>query len=259
MSFRKIGITIGFSLAVCTASLMYSDPARAMVATEATQLMNNAELVLSYAKAAQQYEELLAGQVTRLAQYETMLIHLVQLPEATLNTFSEAWNGQVSFFNNLSTAVSNIADLNSKVKTMFNGSYSGDDATWLAQYQGYRSQLNTDYSSRYSTDLSALDQLATMSSSLSSLTDKSASISGTTQGLQLIARTNAIQAQQNNAMQSLMQRQALRQESDDATSAQTDQAISQMAINQIAAAKAAQTSGADLMSSTPLTIVKPSN
>lgn len=259
MKLQKLGVVAAFSLTVLSASLMYSTPAQAVLATEATQIMNNVQLVLSYAKQAQQYEEMLAGQVTRLAQYETMLVHLVQLPEATLNTFSEAWNGQVSFFNSLSTAISNVADLNSKVKTMFDGSYSGDDATWLAQYQGYRAQLNADHTSRYSSDLSALQQLSTMSSDLSSLVSQSASITGTTQGLQLIARTSAIQAQQNNAMQSLMQRQVMQQEKEAMMNAQTDQNISQMAIDQIATATSAQSSGESLMSGTTLSVITNSN
>lgn len=108
--------------------MLSTSPARAWVASEGTQIMNNIQLVLQYAKQVQQYK-------TQLQQYQTALKHLEQNPSGSfdngLNLVIDGVGTVMSAQNAIGGAMEKIdSEISKKYGNEMMGSFAEKFKTW---------------------------------------------------------------------------------------------------------------------------------
>lgn len=109
-------------------------------ATEITQLLNHAELASSVAQQAQMVEQNVQPQITRLQQYVTMVQNLKQVPTSLVDQTIAPYRTQITNFQSLSTAITQLQQAATATNGLFGRSLSEMNTTgmspgqWLSAY-----------------------------------------------------------------------------------------------------------------------------
>lgn len=209
-------------------------------ATEITQLANHAELVSSVAQQAQMVEQNVQAQITRLQQYVTMVQNLKQVPASLIDQTIAPYRTQISNFQSLSTAITQLQQAANATSGLFGRSLSEMNTTgmspaqWLSAYTSLASTRGGIYQQQLTQDMQNLDTLAGRAENLQQIQSQIPNVTGTVQGLQMLNQQSNVLAGEMVDLHALMQRQVAQQMQDRAA-----QAKAQGNAAQLAAARAA--------------------
>lgn len=169
-------------------------------ATEATQLMNNAELVSSVAKQSQ----LVAGQIRdytiQVNQYMTMVKNLKQLPAATISKQLSPYRDSLKTAMELYQAVDGVYKATDQARRML--ASRQDELRRLnlspSQYFTYENALalsrGGQYKQKVDQDMKVLMEAEEKARVLAEMDTEIAKISGSVEGLQTLAQQNQMMA-----------------------------------------------------------------
>lgn len=238
LSRARISLAIGLLLAISTARA-----GGGMIggATEITQLLNHAELVSSVAQQAQMVEQNVQAQITRLQQYVTMVQNLKQVPTSMIDQTIGPYRAQISNFQSLSAAITQLQQAANATSGLFGRSLSEMNTTgmspvqWLSAYTSLASTRGGIYQQQLTQDMQNLDALATRAQNLQQIQSQIPNVAGTVQGLQMLNQQSSVLAGEMVDLHALMQRQVAQQMQDRAGEAQAQGAAAQLAAARAAA------------------------
>ncbi|MDN7669327.1 MULTISPECIES: conjugal transfer protein TrbJ [Burkholderia] len=233
-------------IALVAAALLYANAARAGGgldggATEITQLANHAELISSVAQQAQMVEQNVQAQITRLQQYVTMVQNLKQVPTSLISQTIAPYRTQISSFQSLSTAVTQLQSAANATNQLFGRSLSEMNTTgmspsqWLSAYTTLASTRGGLYQQQLTQDMQNLNALATRAQNLQQIQSQIPNVTGTVQGLQMLNQQSNVLAGEMVDLHALMQRQVAQQMQDRASQAQAQGNAAQLATARSAA------------------------
>lgn len=169
-------------------------------ATEATQIMNNGELIASTAKQAQ----LVAGQIrdytSQINQYVTMVQNLKNLPAAAIASILRPYKDTLRDLAGLYRAVDDVyTSGNDAFNTLQRrraemANMNLDPSEYLKMESLLAAQRGGQYKVQYEKDLAALKKLQAKAESLAGMDAQINAVSGNVEGLQVLAQQNQIMA-----------------------------------------------------------------
>jgi P-type conjugative transfer protein TrbJ len=205
-------ILLALVLMIATVGQVFAGGAAAPVgATEITQILNNSQLVLSYAEQAQQT-------VAQLGQYQTMLTNLKSMtPSHLLDTAAgQLWQDRNMYqvFSNLRNIVvdgqriaytlSNIDSQFSRVHPGYSGYANENKLDFFRSYQGWSDNTLDSVKNSLSLMTAHSENFSSEESMMRELMNKSSSAEGQLQALQA---GNTVGVQMIGQMQKLRQLQ----------------------------------------------------
>ncbi|APA88985.1 conjugal transfer protein TrbJ [Paraburkholderia sprentiae WSM5005] len=189
-------------------------------ATEITQLLNHAELVSSVAQQAQMVEQNVQAQITRLQQYVTMAQNLKQVPASLIDQTLAPYRTQITNFQSLSTAITQLEQAASATSSLFGRSLTEMNTTgmspalWLSAYSSLASARGGIYQQQLTQDMQNLDTLADRARNLQQIQSQIPNVTGAVQGLQMLNQQSNVLAGEMVDLHALMQRQVAQQMQD---------------------------------------------
>lgn len=187
-------------------------------ATEVTQLANHAELVSSVANEAQMVEQNVQAQITRLQ-------NLIQVPGGLINQTFSPYRSQLSSYQSLFAAVSQLRAAANSANSLFGRSMSEMGATgmtpnqWLSAYTNLAATRGGLYRQQLDSDMSSLDNLASRAQNLQQIQSQIPNVTGNVQGLQMLNQQSNVLAGEMVDLHALVARQVAQQMQDRATQA----------------------------------------
>lgn len=228
------------------AAVLVASPARAGGggvtggSTEITQLLNHAELAASVGKQAEMVEQNVQAQITRLQQYVTMVQNLKQVPESMISQTISPYRTQITNYQSLYSAVSQLGQAANATSSLFGRSVSEMNATgmspsqWLSAYTNLAATRGGLYQQQLNQDMGNLSTLADRARNLQEIQSQIPNVTGNVQGLQMLNQQSNVLAGEMVDLHALMQRQVMQQMQD-----RVDQSQGQANAAQLAAARAA--------------------
>ncbi|SMG61047.1 conjugal transfer protein TrbJ [Paraburkholderia susongensis] len=210
-------------------------------ATEITQLLNHAELASSVAQQAQMVEQNVQAQITRLQQYVTMVQNLKQVPASLIDQTIAPYRSQITSFQSLSTAVTELQQAASATNGLFGRSLSEMNSTgmspgqWLSAYTSLASTRGGLYQQQLTQDMQNLDTLAQRAQNLQQIQSQIPDVTGTVQGLQMLNQQSNVLAGEMVDLHALVQRQVAQQMQDHIAQSQAQGNTAQLAAARAAA------------------------
>ena len=187
-------------------------------ATEVTQLANHAELVSSVANEAQMVEQNVQAQITRLQ-------NLIQVPGSLISQTFSPYRSQLSSYQTLFAAVSQLRAAANSANALFGRSMSEMGATgmtpgqWLSAYTNLAATRGGLYRQQLNSDMSSLDNLAVRAQNLQQIQSQIPNVTGNVQGLQMLNQQSNVLAGEMVDLHALVARQVAQQMQDRATQA----------------------------------------
>ena len=199
-------------------------------ATEATQLLNHAELVESVARQAELVEQALQAQITRLQ-------NLAQMHAATLSRAMQPYQTQASGYQALYGAVVQLRVAADRTNGLFGRSMAEmssaglSPSQWLSAYTQLAVTRGGLYQQQLNADLGNLGALADRAANLQRIEAQIPGVTGNVQGLQLLNQQSNVLAGEMVDLHALIARQVAQQMQDRLaqTAAQRDAAQEQQA------------------------------
>ena len=210
-------------------------------ATEITQLLNHAELASSVAQQAQMVEQNVQAQITRLQQYVTMVQNLKQVPTSLIDQTITPYRTQITNFQSLSTAITQLQQAASATNGLFGRSLAEMNTTgmspgqWLSAYTSLASTRGGLYQQQLTQDMQNLDTLAQRAQNLQQIQSQIPGVTGNVQGLQMLNQQSNVLAGEMVDLHALMQRQVSQQMQDRIAQSQAQGNAAQLAAARAAA------------------------
>ncbi|WP_233849469.1 conjugal transfer protein TrbJ [Paraburkholderia sp. HD33-4] len=217
--------------------------------TEITQLMNHAELAASVGKQAEMVEQNVQAQITRLQQYVTMVQNLKQVPESMISQTIGPYRTQITNYQSLYSAVSQLGQAANATSALFGRSVSEMNATgmsptqWLTAYTNLAATRGGLYQQQLNQDMGNLGTLAERARNLQEIQSQIPNVTGNVQGLQLLNQQSNVLAGEMVDLHALVQRQVAQQIQDRVAQAQSQASTS--ALMQARQARAQQLDSAE--------------
>jgi type IV secretion system protein TrbJ len=169
-------------------------------ATEPTQIANNVLLAGSLAEEAATAAATLATKITVAQQYLTMLQNIKNLPANMLAELSKPYKDQIKAFTDLQKSIKDVKNAAEETRAMFTsrGMDFRQSGKSFSDYLKFEVALAEKkggvYKKRMDQDLAAMDTMKEKAIALRSVADKTASITGSVQGLQQLSNLASMQA-----------------------------------------------------------------
>jgi P-type conjugative transfer protein TrbJ len=201
-------------------------------ATEITQLMNHAELAASVGKQAEMVEQNVQAQITRLQQYVTMVQNLKQVPESMITQTIGPYRTQITNYQSLYSAVSQLGQAANATSALFGRSVSEMNATgmspsqWLSAYTNLATTRGGLYQHQLDQDMGNLGTLAERARNLQEIQSQIPNVTGNVQGLQMLNQQSNVLAGEMVDLHALLQRQVAQQMQDRVEQAQSQASAS---------------------------------
>ena len=220
------------------AALLVASPARSGGggvtggSTEITQLLNHAELAASVGKQAEMVEQNVQAQITRLQQYVTMVQNLKQVPESMIDQTISPYRTQITNYQSLYSAVSQLGQAANATSGLFGRSVSEMNATgmspsqWLSAYTNLAATRGGLYQQQLNQDMGNLSTLADRARNLQEIQSQIPNVTGNVQGLQMLNQQSNVLAGEMVDLHALMQRQVAQQMQDRLDGAQSQASAS---------------------------------
>ncbi|MFM0019503.1 conjugal transfer protein TrbJ [Paraburkholderia azotifigens] len=188
--------------------------------TEITQLLNHAELAASVGKQAEMVEQNVQAQITRLQQYVTMVQNLKQVPESMISQTIGPYRTQITNYQSLYSAVSQLGQAANATSALFGRSVSEMNATgmspsqWLSAYTNLATTRGGLYQQQLIQDMGNLGTLAERARNLQEIQSQIPNVTGNVQGLQMLNQQSNVLAGEMVDLHALLQRQVAQQMQD---------------------------------------------
>lgn len=182
-------------------------------ATEITQLLNNAELVMSVAQQAQMVEQNIQAQITRLQ-------NLAQVPGDLINQTIAPYTAQIDQFRSLYSAVSELQQAAQSTSQLFGSAMSEMSSAnlkpsqWLSALSSLAKSQGGVYRTQLNRDMNAISMLAKRAQNVQDIQSKIPGVTGNVQGLQMLNQQTNVLAGEMIDLHALMQRQVAMQMQD---------------------------------------------
>ena len=170
------------------------------VASEVTQIANFGVLGLQLTEQATTAAASVAAKLTLAQQYLTMLQNIKDLPKNMLNELSLPYKAQIAAFLELQKSIKDVKNAAEDTRAMFSSrgmdfSASGKDFKSYLQYEiALADKKGGIYKKRLDQDLAAMDTMREKATALRKTAEKTASITGSVQGLQQLSQLSSMQA-----------------------------------------------------------------
>lgn len=175
--------------------LFSTSPARAWVASEFTQIMNNIQLVLQYYQQIQQYE-------TQLQQYQTQLRHLEQNPS---NAYDDRLKLLIDGVGSVMSAQNAIGGTMEKIDSEFSKKYGNEMMGSFSQkFKTWTRASNDTLGGALRAAGMHRDTYASDSQALKALFNQSQSSTGTVAAVQQLSALTSMQIQQSQKLGDLL-------------------------------------------------------
>ncbi len=200
--------------------------------TEITQLLNHAELAASVGKQAEMVEQNVQAQITRLQQYVTMVQNLKQVPESMITQTIGPYRTQITNYQSLYSAVSQLGQAANATSALFGRSVSEMNATgmspsqWLSAYTNLATTRGGIYQQQLNQDMGNLGTLADRARNLQEIQSQIPNVTGNVQGLQMLNQQSNVLAGEMVDLHALLQRQVTQQMQDRIEQAQSQASAS---------------------------------